>query len=163
MGLNANDIINDEEQFIRRTGTARKTRSVSRDMTARQPGYQSRRQGEPRRVLNDLENNAEVFDDIDKEEYYEPLAEQRKRLLNRGKLSPARQALHPTRPKRDFIQVIMMFLLSAGVFGLSAWQVWTLDGINASALSIKWVHVTQALIALQVLVLFFTVDLKKQE
>lgn len=74
---------------------------------------------------------------------------------------PVRE-MQTSKPKRDFIQTVGIFAISASVIFVSAWQAWTTTSINAGALSIRWVHVTQALLALQTFILFFIIDLKKQ-
>jgi hypothetical protein len=113
------------------------------------------------RARQEFDREEFLPDDDDDERHDRRAPTEKKRT--RGLFSKLpRGAVNERKPKRDLIQVVTMFLLAVGTIGLSAWQAWTASSINAGALSIRWVHVSQAMIALQILILFFVVDLKKE-
>lgn len=173
--MDVNDYLDDPDPPVRRATTARRAtpappappRHRQQPPPANHHEYVSQEIHDRRRV-NDVAHQARrEFEDDEflVDEYDEPpvSTEKKKRgwFGRKPTTSQTQPVLHPTKPKRDFFQVVIMFALAIGVIALSAWQAWTVTSINAGALSIKWVHVSQAMIALQVLVLFFIIDLKK--
>lgn len=110
-----------------------------------------------------------AHEEFDEEDYYDDeqpaQREQKKRRGLFQRSTPRREPVRETptsKPKRALIQTVGIFAISASVIIVSAWQAWTTTSINAGALSVRWVHVTQALLALQTFILFFVIDLRKQ-
>ncbi len=176
--VDVNDYLDDPDPPVRRATTARRAtpaptappRHRQQPPPANHHEYVSQEIHDRRRV-NDVAHQARrEFEDDEflVDEYDEPPVSTEKK--KRGwfgfgkKQAPVQKqpVLHPTHPKRDITQVVAMFAMSAGVIALSAWQAWAVTSINAGALSIKWVHVSQAMIAVQCLILFFVIDMRKQ-
>lgn len=163
--MDVNDYLDDPP--TRRVQPVRSTRRTPRDdreAEYRQPVVTQ--EIHDRRSMNDNVRRArQEFVDEDDFIYDEPRqpAEQKRRSFFGRK--PQRQPVQTVEKKlhsiRELIQCVFMFVLAMAIIGVSAWQAWTVEGINESALSIKWIHVSQAILALQVLILFFVVDLKK--
>jgi hypothetical protein len=127
----------------------------------------------PQRTRRDVmhSNNAVrmAHEEFDEEDYYDDeqpaQSEQKKRRGLFQRSTPQREPVRetpPPKPKRALIQTVGIFAISASVIIVSAWQAWTTTSINTGALSVRWVHVTQALLALQTFILFFVIDLRKQ-
>lgn len=171
--MDVNDYLDDEPP-VRRSAPRRATVAQQPPQQpvrqqANHHEYVSREIVHDRRRVNDVARQARAEFEDDEflvDDRPQAPAKQKRGLFGLGKPKTKPQdthpLLHPTQPKRDIFQVVSMFALAVGVLGLSAWQAWTVTSINAGALSIKWVHVSQAAIALQLLILFFVVDLRKQ-